>query len=122
MTTMEELMQAALSAPEERKQAALAVLRGDAPQPAARPATGPLLLKMGVAANLLGVSRCTLWRLLGAGKIGKVELLRGSYRVRREDIEALAAGKFGLTPGVESWRGRAGGKRKAGNTEHGETP
>ena len=54
---------------------------------------GPLLLGMGVAAQFLGVSRATLWRMLQAGKLEKVELLPGSFRVRRADIEAIAAGK-----------------------------
>lgn len=55
--------------------------------------TGPLLMPMGAAAKLLGVSRPTLWRMIKAGKLKKVEVLPGSFRVRREDIEALAVGR-----------------------------
>jgi len=46
-------------------------------------------------AKLLGVSRATLWRMMKAGTISKVELFPGSYRLRREDLEALAAGNAG---------------------------
>ena len=105
MTTMESLMKEALQAPEERKAEAIRVLRGEVPEAAARPVTGPLLLGMGEAAKLLGVSRPTLWRILQVGTIVKVELFPGSYRVRREDVEALAAGKFGLSEKT-SKRGR----------------
>ncbi len=55
--------------------------------------TGPILLGMGAAAKFLGVSRATLWRLIQAGRLQKVELLPGSFRVRRADLEAIAAGK-----------------------------
>jgi excisionase family DNA binding protein len=54
------------------------------------PLIGPLLLGMGAGAKLLGVSRATLWRMIKAGKLTKVEVLPGSFRVRRTDIEALA--------------------------------
>jgi excisionase family DNA binding protein len=53
---------------------------------------GSLLLGMGAAAGLLGVSRTTLWRLIRDGQLKKVEVLPGSFRVRREDLEAIAAG------------------------------
>lgn len=114
-----DLLAAVVAATTARKEAALKVLRGEVLQPAARPMTGPLLLKMGAAAKLLGISRCTLWRVLQSGKITKIELRRGSYLVRREEIEALAEGKFGLTPGVVSWRGR-GRPRKVGGGEKSE--
>lgn len=55
--------------------------------------TGPMLLGMTPAAKLLGVSRATLWRMIKAGRLGKVEVLPGSFRVRRADIESIAAGK-----------------------------
>ena len=55
--------------------------------------TGPLLLGMTPAAKFLGVSRATLWRMIKAGRIGKVEVLPGSFRVRRADLEALVAGQ-----------------------------
>jgi len=58
-----------------------------------KPRTGPLLRGMGVAAKLLGVSRGTLYRMLQAGRLERVEVLPGSFRVRREDIEAIAGRK-----------------------------
>ncbi|MBP7830364.1 MAG: helix-turn-helix domain-containing protein [Kiritimatiellae bacterium] len=99
------ILQALLTASEEHKETALKVLRGEPIQTAEDPAIGPLLLGMGVAAEFLGVSRPTLWRVLQSGKITKIELFPGSYRVRRTDIEALAAGKLGMTP-YKSRRGR----------------
>jgi excisionase family DNA binding protein len=64
-----------------------------APQPPAPEAPrGPLLLRVKDAAILLGVHRTTMWRLVKAGRLETVELL-GSLRVRRADVEALAAGK-----------------------------
>jgi excisionase family DNA binding protein len=53
---------------------------------------GPLLMRVKDAAALLGVHRATIWRLVKAGRLQTVELL-GSLRVRRADIEALAAGE-----------------------------
>jgi excisionase family DNA binding protein len=57
-----------------------------------KPRTGPLLLGMGPAAKFLGVSRGTLYRMLQAGRLSRVEILPGSFRVRREDVEAIAGG------------------------------
>lgn len=54
-----------------------------------QPVRGPLLLTMGIAARYLGVSRATLWRMVLAGRIEKVEVLPNSYRIRRADIEEL---------------------------------
>ncbi len=94
MSAIEQLMQAALSAPEERRAAALRVLRGEV-EPTRRPMTGPLLLGMGAAAKYLGVSRPTLWRMIQAGRLEKVELFRGSHRIRREDLEVIVERKGG---------------------------
>jgi excisionase family DNA binding protein len=107
MTLTEEVLQAALGASDERKAAALKVLRGEAAGPGGREGAGegPLLLGMGAAAKHLGVSRATFWRMLQTGRIQKVELFTGSYRVRREDLTKLASGAFGDS-GVKSRRGR----------------
>ena len=61
--------------------------------PETKPRTGPLLMGMGAAAGFLGVSRGTLWRMIRAGKLEKVEVLSGSFRMRREDLEAFVARK-----------------------------
>jgi excisionase family DNA binding protein len=108
MSMTEDVMMAVLGASEERKAAALKVLRGEVPPGnggAKGGSQGPILLGMGNGAKYLGVSRATLWRILQSGKIGKVELFPGSYRLRREDLEKLAAGAFGMS-GVKSKRGR----------------
>jgi hypothetical protein len=100
-----DLLAAVVAATPDQKESALKFLRGELPQSSGRPATGPLLMGMGAGAKFLGVSRATLWRACLAGRIQKVELFRGSYRVRREDLEALAAGKMGVSE-YKSKRGR----------------
>lgn len=51
---------------------------------------GPLLMGMKAAAKFLGVSRTTLWRMVNEGRLKKVEVLPGSFRLRRADLEAVA--------------------------------
>jgi excisionase family DNA binding protein len=51
---------------------------------------GPLLMKMEMAAKFLGVSRTTLWRMVEKGRLQKIEILPGSFRLRRADLEAIA--------------------------------
>ena len=77
--------------PEEKElKEGIAEGRGEAAKPERR---GPLLVSMGPAAQFLGVSRSTLWRMIQAGRLERVEVFTNSYRVRREDLEAIAAGK-----------------------------
>lgn len=57
------------------------------------PTQGPLLLGMSASAKFLGVSRATLWRMIKAGLLQKVEMLPGSFRLRRTDLESVAAGR-----------------------------
>ncbi len=52
---------------------------------------GPLLMGMSASAKFLGVSRATLWRMIRAGSPQKVEVLPGSFRLRRADLQAIAA-------------------------------
>ena len=52
--------------------------------------TGPLLMGIAEGAKYLGVSRTTLWRMIQNGRIKKVEIRKGSFRVRRSDLEAIA--------------------------------
>ena len=83
-----EILQALMKAPAARKRRALDLLRGDEPPPPT--SDGPLLYTVSEAARKLGVSRTTLWRLFQSGTLKKVEVMPGSFRVRRADIEALA--------------------------------
>jgi hypothetical protein len=53
---------------------------------------GPLLMGMTASAKFLGVSRTTIWRLVGQGRLEKVEVLPGSFWLRRTDLEAIAKG------------------------------
>jgi excisionase family DNA binding protein len=55
--------------------------------------TGPLLLGMTTSAKLLGVSRATLWRMIKGGLLQKVEVLPGSFRIRRADLESIVGGQ-----------------------------
>ena len=55
--------------------------------------SGPLLLGMTASAKLLGVSRATLWRMIKGGLLQKIEVLPGSFRLRRADLEAIVAGQ-----------------------------
>jgi excisionase family DNA binding protein len=84
-----------LQATPEQQAAIDRILEGKAE---ARPVvtTGPLLLGMGAGAKFLGVSRATLWRMIQAGRLKKVEVLRGSFRVRRADLQALAGEEEGF--------------------------
>ena len=59
---------------------------------------GPFLMKMGDAAALMGVSRATLWRMLNTGRLTRVEILPATYRVRREEVEAIVFGKPETSP------------------------
>ena len=68
------------------------ILNGKSECKNAKP-SGPLLLGMSAAAKRLGVSRATLWRMCQAKRLDKVEVLPGSYRIRRADLEAIAGKK-----------------------------
>jgi len=61
-----------------------------AAEPAALPA-GPLLLSVTRAAEVLGVSRSTLYQLVAAGRVPVVRLGR-AVRVPRRELERLAEG------------------------------
>ena len=61
---------------------------------------GPLLLKAGELAGLLGVSRATVWSWHSAGRIPLPVRIGGVTRWRRAEIESwVEAG----TPGREKW-------------------
>jgi excisionase family DNA binding protein len=67
------------------------------PEPPAPPA-GPLLLSVTRAAELLGVSRSTLYQLVAAGRVPVVRLGR-AVRVPRRDLERLADAGAGVQRG-----------------------
>ena len=92
MTDVEERFLKLLTASAEQVSAIDLVLKGKVAV-APPPATGPLLLGMGAGAKLLGVSRATFWRMINAGRLTKVEVLPGSFRVRRADVEGFAVGR-----------------------------
>jgi len=86
----DDLIRAVFTADDKAKEKALAILEGrDIPDAD----SGPLLLSMGEAAEMLHVSRATLWRTIKAGRLPKVELYPGAFRLRRADVVALANGK-----------------------------
>ena len=78
------------------------------PEPVRAEHKGPFLLKMGDAAALMGVSRPTLWRMLNAGRLARVEILPETFRVRREEVETLV---FGAVSGGDE--GAHGGAAEA---------
>jgi predicted site-specific integrase-resolvase len=47
-------------------------------------------MKMSKSAKFLGVSRAILWRMIKGGLLQKIEVLPGSFRLRRTDLEAIA--------------------------------
>ena len=88
--TAEEVIPSLFSATPENRHRALLILNEQEP---AEPMDGPLLLTMGEAAELLNVSRATLWRTIKAGRLTKVELYPNAYRLRRSGILSLVTGK-----------------------------
>lgn len=79
-----------LQATPEQQRAIDRILAGETSPPASISRSGPLLMSMTAAAKLAGVSRTSFWRICQAKKIPRIEILPGSYRVRKEDVEALA--------------------------------
>ncbi len=69
------------------------ILDGKPPPKSETTTTGPLLMGMSEGARFLGVSRQTLWRRSKLGLLERIEILPGSFRVRRADLEAIAAGR-----------------------------
>ena len=88
-----DLLREIATADDGLKAEALQLFRGEQTTQAAAPAkSGPLLITVADAATLLGVSRCTIWRAIRAGRLKKVELYPGFDRLRRADVETLAGG------------------------------
>jgi len=88
--TAEEVIPAVFPAKPENRYRALLILTEQEPSESF---DGPLLLTMGESASLLGISRATLWRMIRAGRLEKVEIYANAFRLRRADILSLIAGK-----------------------------
>lgn len=86
-----ELLAAIVAAPSDRKRAALDLLRGKAPT---EDTPRPLLYAPNEAIALLSVSRSTLWRLVRAGRLTRVEVMPGFFRITRASLMALAGGEL----------------------------
>ena len=91
MNTEERLKRLFAASPEQLK-AVDDILESGVPKKTSI-VSGPLLLGMTASAKLLGVSRATLWRMIKRGMLEKVEVLPGSFRLRRVDLEAIALGQ-----------------------------
>lgn len=89
----DDLIRAVFTADDKAKEQALAILEGRANSPSKPKDFAPLLLTMGEATQLLNISRATLWRTIKSGRLQKVELYPGAFRLRRADVVALANGK-----------------------------
>jgi excisionase family DNA binding protein len=85
-----DFLTAALAAPPGRLAAALRILTGEAALAAAD--DRPLLMTIVEAARRLNVSATTVRRAIKAGRIQKVEIYQGAFRLRRSDVEAIAFG------------------------------
>jgi hypothetical protein len=91
MTTEDRLKRLFAASPEQMEAIDGILEFGVQKRPMATP--GPLLMGMSASAKLLGVSRATLWRMTKAGLLQKIEVLPGSFRLRRSDLETIAAGQ-----------------------------
>ena len=92
---LEELLLALLAADNLRRHAALRVLRGERLTAGVEDDDGPALMRTGEAAQFLGISRTTLWRLVRDGRIDQIEIRRGSHRYRKADLKRFVRGDHG---------------------------
>ena len=86
-----ELLREILTASTDRKAVALRALRGAS---SGETSSGPLLYTPKQAVELLSVSRSTLWRLVRAGRLTRVEIMPGFFRITRASLVALAGGEL----------------------------
>lgn len=104
MSGFEELMQAALVAPDERKVAALRVLKGETSPTPAAPAVEPYL-RFKEVAKALSISVCSMWRwqvpgheLGGRRRFRMSEVLAylesDEFKVRAETLKAERRAKL----------------------------
>ena len=91
--TNERLVRFLQAPPEVQALVDRIILEGKAPASFEQTTREPLLLGMKAGSKFLGVSRGTLWRMIKSGRLSKIEILPGSFRVRRSDRVSIAAGK-----------------------------
>jgi len=84
----ERLMRFLQATPEQ--QAAIDRVLDGKPEPVKAEDLGPVWIRIRTAAVMLDAHRATVWRMVRAGKLTAREILPGSFRVRRADVEALA--------------------------------
>lgn len=95
MTLTEEIMQVVFAAPDDRKQAALRVLKGEAEVRVAEavrfssagPREAEPFLTLREVGRRLGISTCSLWRYGVPGRA-----FGGRRRFRMSEVEAFLAG------------------------------
>ena len=75
-----------------------AALAGGLPQCDAPADNGPLLMTMKDAADFLGVSRVTIWRMVKEQTLRPVEIRPGVFRIRRADLHELSASYASYCP------------------------
>jgi len=80
----EERFQKLLTASPEQVRAIDQILSGGVPE-----VEEDRLIGMIKGAKFVGVSRQTLWRTIKAGRLEKVELFPGSYRIRLSDLKRI---------------------------------
>ena len=87
LSSNDRMMKILLASPEQLE-GIDRILNGE-PPPQTRMLNAPALLGTSAAAAALGVSRGTLWRMVHGGTLKRVEIFKGSFRIRRSDIEDL---------------------------------
>jgi len=92
--TNDRLIQAVFTASNDAKAQALKILEGADDTPSRPHSEEPLLMTMGQACELIPCSRATLWRIIKAGRLPKVEIYPNAYRLRRADVIAMANGEL----------------------------
>jgi excisionase family DNA binding protein len=99
LSSNERLMRV-LQAPPDQLAAIDRILAG-ALSPTPPDSGAPILIRIRTAATMLDAHRATVWRMIHAGKLQTVEILSGSVRVRRADVEAIARDGKGRTSNTE---------------------
>ena len=73
----------------QQKKEALDILSGKTTKALKEKTEGPVLLTQAQAAQFLGLSRSTIWRMTQTGELTPIQI-HGSKRYRKVDLEKLA--------------------------------